>query len=110
MDKTVIEQEAIIAEYLSSGTSFRKLEKKYGVDFRTIHSWVRKFNSKSLKKRKSTTTKPQSLNEESLPTEVKKLQAELRKTQLQAKLLNAIIDIAEKELNIEIRKKSGTKR
>jgi hypothetical protein len=41
--------------------------------------------------------------------DVKKLQEELRKAQLHNKLLNAIIDIAEDQLKIDIRKKSGTK-
>jgi hypothetical protein len=41
---------------------------------------------------------------------VKQLQEDLRKARLHNELLNAIIDIAEKELKIEIRKKSGTKR
>lgn len=61
-----------------------------------------------MKKSKSTTTKNQSINEAPLPTDVKRLQAALLKSQLHAKLLNAIIDIAEEELNIDIRKKSGT--
>ena len=45
-----------------------------------------------------------------LSNEVKQLQQELRKAQLHNKLLNAIIDIAEEQLKIDIRKKSGTKR
>jgi len=40
---------------------------------------------------------------------VKQLQEELRKAKLHNKLLNAIIDIAEEQLKIDIRKKSGTK-
>lgn len=43
------------------------------------------------------------------PANLKHLQEELRKTQLHNKLLNAMIDIAEEQLNIDIRKKSGTK-
>jgi len=45
-----------------------------------------------------------------LSNEVKQLQQELRKAQLHNKLLNAMIDIAEDQLKIDIRKKSGTKR
>jgi len=47
---------------------------------------------------------------ESLPMEVKQLQKALRKAQLHNKLLNAIIDIAEEQLKVDIRKKSGAKR
>lgn len=42
MKKTSIEKEAIIAEYLTGATSYRKLGDLYGIDFRMIHSWVMK--------------------------------------------------------------------
>jgi len=38
------------------------------------------------------------------------LQEELRKSKLHVELLNTMIDIAEDQLKISIRKKSGTKR
>jgi transposase-like protein len=97
------EKERIIAEYLIGKTTFRKLGAKYQVDFRIIHSWVSKFQGKQLKK---TPLKPK---EESLPTDVKQLQEELRKARLHNELLTTMIDIAEKQLKIDIRKKSGTK-
>jgi len=108
--KTVQEKEAIIAEYLMGGYTYRKLEEKHGVDFRLIHSWVTKFQGKPLRKTKPNSAKRQSSKEEILPTDVKQLQEELRKAKLHNKLLNAIIDIAEDQLKIDIRKKSGTKR
>ena len=40
---------------------------------------------------------------------MKQLQEELRKAKLHNKLLNAMIDIDKEQLNIDIRKKSGTK-
>ncbi len=107
-DKTVQEQESIIAEYLLGDTTYRKLGAKYGVDFRAIHHWVAKFQGKSVKKVKSK-IKPISDLLEELPTDVKQLQEELRKAKLHNKLLTAIIDIAEEQLKIDIRKKSGTK-
>lgn len=106
--KTVQEQEAIIAEYLLGETTYRKLGAKHGVDFRAIHHWVTRFQGITVKvkpKIKSTDNLPQ----EELPTDVKQLQEELRKAKLHNKLLNAIIDIAEEQLKIDIRKKSGTK-
>ncbi|MCO5281658.1 MAG: hypothetical protein M9931_11500 [Chitinophagales bacterium] len=58
------------------------------------------------------TPKPKVAKEEEVPLshEVKQLQLELRKAQLHNKLLNAMIDITEEQLQIDIRKKSGTKR
>ncbi len=57
-----------------------------------------------------TKTKPLALTEVEVPTEVSQLREELRKERLRTELLNAMIDIAEKDLKINIRKKSGTKR
>ncbi len=107
--KTIQEREAIIAEYLMGETTYRKLETKYNIDFRIIHSWVRKFQGKPVSKEKSKKPHKQSEQQEQLPTDVKALQEELRKAKLHNKLLNAIIDIAEEQLKIDIRKKSGTK-
>jgi transposase-like protein len=109
MKKTNLERELIISEYLLGNTTYRQLGKKHGVDFRIIHSWVTKFKGKTLVKIKSSGLK-KSKKEEELPAEIKKLQEELRKAKLHNELLNTMIDIAENQLNIKIRKKSGTKR
>jgi transposase-like protein len=108
--KTVQDQEAIVAEYLTGELSFRKLGEKHGVDFRVIHYWVSRFQGKNVTKKKSKEKKHSEQNpQDNLPTDVKQLQEELRKAKLHNKLLNAMIDIAEDQLKIDIRKKSGTK-
>ncbi|MFQ3578818.1 MAG: hypothetical protein SNJ71_01595 [Bacteroidales bacterium] len=106
--KTEQEKEAIIAEYLFGGTTYRRLEKKYGIDFRVIHSWVTKFKGKTVHESNKTNSKKCEIDQ--LPNDVKILQAELRKAKLNNELLNAIIDIAQEQFKINIRKKSGTKR
>ncbi|MBX2899453.1 MAG: hypothetical protein KF775_07375 [Cyclobacteriaceae bacterium] len=108
-EKTIQEQEAIIAEYLLGGTTYRKLGAKHGVDFRAIHHWVTRFQGKPVRKVKPKIKPTDELPKEELPTDVKQLQEELRKAKLHNKLLNAIIDIAEEQLKIDIRKKSGTR-
>lgn len=107
MDKKVIEKEAIIAEYLTGNLSYRKIGIKYGIDFRLVHLWVMNYQGK----KRAPKTKPKLLKEDDAPlsNHVKQLQRELRKAQLHNKLLNAMIDIAEEQLKIDIRKKSGTK-
>ena len=108
--KTVQEQEVIVAEYLTGELSFRKLGQKHGVDFRVIHHWVSQFQGKIVTKKKSKEKKQaEQTVQDDLPTDVKQLQEELRKVKLHNKLLNAMIDIAEDQLKIDIRKKSGTK-
>lgn len=108
MKATTAYKEAIIADYLKGDVTYRELEKRYGIDFRIIHSWVMYSNGK--KQPSSSKLKTEDTEAKTLPTDVKTLQAELRKAQLHNKLLNAIIDIAEEQLKIDIRKKSGTKR
>jgi transposase-like protein len=110
--KTDLEKEAIISEYLLGGGTFRFLGKKHNVDFRLIHSWVMKYKGNKKAKIKKVPSAECLLPPASppLPTDVKQLQEELRKARLHNELLNAIIDIAEKDLKIDIRKKSGTKR
>ena len=109
-DKTIQEQEAIIAEYLLGDTTYRKLGAKHGVDFRAIHHWVSRFQGKPVKKVKPKIKPVDNLPKKELPSDVKQLREELRKAKLHNKLLNAMIDIAEEQLKIDIRKKSGTKR
>ena len=104
MDK----RENVIAEYLSGGISYRKLGEKHGIDFRTINSWVMKYKGKELNRNSKIFVKNATV--ENVPADLVQLQKELSTALLHAKLLNAMIDIAEKELKIDIRKKSGTKR
>ena len=109
--RTVQEQEAIVAEYLTGSIGYRKLGAKHGLNFRRIHLWVKKFQGKALKKPKAISSKhPVSKEQTPLPSDVKQLQEELRKAKLYNELLNTMIDIAEDQLKIDIRKKSGTKR
>lgn len=104
-------KESIIAEYLSTGLSFRKLGIKHGVDFRKVHRWVMQYQGRMKKTSANKIVKPKpDLNDlASLPTDVKKLQAELRKALLLNEVLTEVINIAEEELGLSIRKKSGTK-
>lgn len=108
-DKTIAEREVIISEYLLGGTTYRKLSTKHGVDFRIIHHWVSRFQGNQVKQAKPKIKLQDALPKEELPIDVKQLQEELRRARLHNKLLNAIIDIAEEQLKIDIRKKSGTK-
>ena len=105
--KTIHEKEAIIAEYLTGKPSYRKLGAKYGIDFRMIHSWVMEYQGKN--QRPKGASSPVLSNETPLPMEVNHLQKENRRLQLHNKFLNAIIDIAEEQLKVDIRKKYGTK-
>jgi transposase len=103
---TQLEKEAIVAEYLMGSITYRQLGKKYDVDYRIIHSWVMKFKGLASPKTPLQATQIQPLKP--LP-ELLLLQEQLRLEKLRNELLNAIIDIADKELKINIKKKFGTK-
>ena len=98
-------KEQIVNEYLFGNLSLRSLALKYGVHNKTIQFWVMKKQGKKPIKKK--TEEP--LDDSPLPTDVKELQKQLREAKLKNKLLNTMIDIAEEQLKIDIRKKSGTK-
>lgn len=104
-----IKKEAIIAEYLAGGTSLRELSAKYGITHQRIHNWVQAYQGRRREKIKVNHLNGRPKKSEPSVSDVKKLQQDLIKTQLQNKLLNAMIDIAEEQLGVPIRKKSGAK-
>jgi len=105
--KRKISKEAIVAEYLAGGISFRQLGVKYGENFRRIHDWVLAYQGRRNERSK---IKQEVGAERELPIEVKQLQTELRKAQLHNKLLEAMLDIGMEQYGIDLRKKSGAKR
>ena|ERR1700748_1828649 len=90
----------IVQEREVLGSSFRNLGKKYGLSPSSIYRMVKKEEA----------SVPPVGKEEELPDDVKQLKALLRQERLKNELLNNIIDIADKELGTNIRKKSGTRR
>ena len=92
----------IVAEYFRGGVTLRELETKYGIAHSTLGRWVKAEGQKvggAWGEGRGA--------EEDLATEVKRLRKELRAAELQTKLLDAMIEIAEERFNIPIRKKSG---
>lgn len=112
---TKSEKESIITEKLTSGISYRELAKKYGLKFQTVHQWVLNYQGimrsrtrkrAEMKKKK---TKPIPPPNDKLLSEIELLKEELRKSKLMNEVLNEVINTAEEELKITIRKKSGAK-
>ena len=104
-------KESIIAEYLSTSISYRELGAKYGMNFRNLHRWVMQYQGRMKRPTTKKIVMPakSSVEQDPLPTDVKQLQAELRKARLLNEVLTEVINIAEEELGLPIRKKSGTK-
>ncbi len=107
----------VVQEYLTSEISQEELKKKY--DFggsQNIYRWMSKFGLSKEKESLKTPSesminpKEKTKEEQELEIKVKQLEEELRREKFKTMALNTMIDIAESELKIDIRKKSGAKR
>ncbi len=116
-----LKQSAINA-YLAGGFSLRGLGKKYGINYKTIHGWVLAHQRQEAEQQTaaSQTAILHAMNEASKQAghtevaggpaaQIKELQKQLAQERLHNKLLTAMIDVAEEELKIPIRKKYGTR-
>lgn len=103
-------RERIVAEYLTSGQSYREVADRCGVDYRSLHRWVNEYQGRMKKPHKIRRARLlRELPTDKLPTHVETLQSELRKARLYNQALQEAILIAEEELGTPILKKSGTK-
>ena len=92
-------------EYLKGGISLRELGEKHGIGHATIHRWVKGYERGGGAGVRRMRVEVMS----AMPKDVKRLQRELYEARLHTKLLETMIDIAENEMGIPIRKKSGAK-
>ena len=111
----------IIQEYLMQGAGFRKLAQKYGISRTTICRWVlihqgihnlpptekqEKYSTSSMNSSpKKSSSQEQSVEE--LQKKIATLEKQLQWEKLRSEALDTMINIAEKDLNIHIRKKPG---
>ena len=102
-----------VREYERGGVTLRELSRKFGVGRTTIHRWVKLAEAAGgieELERQEMTGELTVRQKRELPADVKRLQKELEEARLYNELLNAMIDIAEEQMGIEIRKKPGAKR
>lgn len=103
-------RERIVAEYLTSGLTYREVADRCGVDYRSLHRWVKQYQGRMNKPSRYRRARLlRELPTDKLPTNVETLQTELRKARLYNQALQEAILIAEEELGVPILKKSGTK-
>lgn len=99
----------VVGEYLAGGTTYRRLARKYGVPRTTIYRWVEAgVGENKAAGDKSGGVEPGVDRDESV--ELRRLRKELEKSRLENKLLKAMIEIAEEQLGVDIRKKRGARR
>ena len=117
-----IRQQAI-TEYLTQGVGYRQLAKKYGVSRTTINKWVmihqgihnlaptekqQKYYLSGMKNNAENNDVPEDKNTRELTQKIALLEKQLAWEKLRSEALDTMINIAEKQLDISIRKKSGT--
>jgi transposase-like protein len=96
----------VVEEYLKGGVSLRKVSRRYGLKSSTLHRWVKEYEQRGGLVG-VVTDRPEAMQE--IPKDVKRLQRELYEARLHVKLMETMIDVAEKELGVPIRKKSGAR-
>jgi transposase-like protein len=106
----------VVREYLSTDLSQKELMAKYTIrGNNTIKQWMRKFDlqSPSLQQielqRIMAKEKERTPYERELEAKVKRLEQQLEDEKLRTLALGTMIDLAEKEFKIPIRKKSGAR-
>jgi len=107
----------IVHEYLYSSATHEELMAKYNYGgYNNIYNWMRKFGLSKPSEdqielhRAMANEKQKSSLEKELELKIKKLEEDLKREQFRTKALSTMIDIAERELKVDIRKKSGAKR
>lgn len=101
---------AVVREYGASDLSLAQLATKYGLKVPRIHKWIAKFSSELEEQRPLPTMTPEQQNElDSLKKQNEELLKRLELANLKITALEIMIDIAEQDYKLDIRKKPGTK-
>ena len=112
-----------VREYLEDGIPYRALAKKYGVNRTTINRWVlvhqgihdipRSHKQVSYDLQQKTLGKKSKqvvqVHQSELEKKIELLEKQLEWEKLRSLALDTMITVAERELQIDIRKKPGTK-
>jgi transposase-like protein len=110
-------KEKVCREYLKTGESLCYLSDKYKIaGHHTIKGWLDNFGDDRKKKepqRMMIMAKPKQedlpMTMEQMKKRIRELERQLEDAELRVELNEKIIEIAEEQLNIQIRKKSDTK-
>ena len=101
----------VVSEVLSGKYGKDEAKRVYGIKGKsTVLRWIRKFESQEVRPIIMTKIKPSSeLSREEALAKVTELEKALRVSEIKAAGYSMMIDIAEKELKVPIRKKLDTK-
>ena len=100
---------SIVKEFESGKTSVLQLEKLYGVHNVSIYHWIYKFSKFNEKGYRIIEMKESSEHKiRDLEKKIKELQCMVGMKQIKIDYLEKMIDLAQEEYKIEIKKNSGT--
>lgn len=113
---TDAEKLRIIEEFMNSGEAMETLQVKYRMGHCTLSRWMTKFGLSNTSQKQFTemkkslkNTTEKTLREQTLEAKVAQLEKDLKEEKMKSLAYSTMIDIAEEELGIEIRKKSGAR-
>ena len=105
-----------VSAFQKGNETLPNLAQRLGVNRHTLHSWIynRGVSSQSSKKPIFAVSNFDAVKEEKLPPEamealIKELKSQLAYEKMRSESFLKMIEIAERELQIDIRKKSGAK-
>jgi len=104
-------QKRSVVRAVESGMSIREAQISFGIKGgRTVGAWVREANKENADLSRCKSTRPMAKQTQDKDSdEVKALKKALAEAELKVKALDTMIDIAEEQLKVDIRKKSGAK-
>lgn len=102
----------VVQDYLDGDLSYSQIAKKYDLPSRdTVGGWVRLYrkNCDIVAKDLPPMTEEEKKNKKALEKRILELENQLESEKLRTLGLETLIDVAEEDLGIDIRKKPGTK-
>jgi transposase-like protein len=108
----------VIEEYLETGTPKQRLLIKYGITYKgAFQAWmpalgyvdIRRLPKPEKELARYTLMKPKDDNSEALQRRIKELERELEDEKLRSEAYARLIELAEREQGVSIRKKDNTK-
>ena len=103
-----------MAVYHGTEESTAPIAKRFDVNIETVRSWIFRANNERRKSSifeavKESSMKKEKLSSQELEKRIQELENELEHERMRSVCLDKMIDIAEQELKVDIRKKSGAK-
>lgn len=101
---------SVVQEINAGLLSKEEARRRYGIKGKSaVLNWIRKFDVSKNTAMNSKKINQTSKSVKELELENRRLKEELEMEQLRVRALNIMIDLAEDQLQVSIRKKSGTK-